>query len=161
MFIESGSIIQNTSITSTDESPVTTGDGCIFVNVIFTNPVYFGVGNIFQNCTFIDAKTKFNTLPYITGNANVFESCVSNYVHFGENNISDKMNQGARPNIIGVNMQLSNRRLSYEPIQISNSCFLCGNFLATHNGRIQTNSALVTPNEEHKSADANSSGVCC
>jgi len=161
MIIPDGSLIQNTTIPAVDTNPTIAGDGCTFVNVVFHNPTQFGAGCTFVNCTFVDLHNKFNTLPHVTGNANTFQNCQFNYVHFGENNVSDLPPKGYRPNVIGVNMLIGPQKKYSPAVSSKHTCNKCGHLLVAHQGSKVVESNLYTKSGEHAGGrDVDSNGIC-
>lgn len=158
-----GAIVEGGFITATDSVPTIAGDGCTFIGVSFQNPTQFGTGCVFVNCTFIDVNNPYyNTQPHKTGEGNVFTDCTFNYVHFGENNVSNTIPIGFRPNVIGANMVMT-PTTTETPKQTLKACPVCGKVSVVENGKVTVSENMINDKEEivGGSDDVVSKGMKC
>lgn len=160
MIYPDGAIVEGGYVDASDNMPTIAGDGCTFIGVTFMNPARFGEGCTFVNCIFLDGQDQYHTNMHETGNGNVFSGCQFNFVRFGENNVSDTIPIGYRPNIIGPNMVMTPSSTT-TPRQQLKACPVCGKVHVVNNGNVLAADNMINDNQQVAGGNIiRNTGVC-
>lgn len=160
MNFPSGTVLNGGYIFSSDYTPTTAGDGCIFTGVTFENPTQFGKGCVFINCTFKDKNDSIHSRPHQMGEGNIFSGCSFDYTVFGSGNIANsRPSIGWRFNTIHPNMKFTPTSESHSAVQASSLCPRCGHITVVSNGD-KLEDGYLMEKEEHKNETPVSTGVC-
>ena len=160
MIYPDGAIVEGGYVDASDNAPTIAGEGCTFIGVTFMNPARFGKGCVFVNCIFLDGQDAQHSNMHETGEGNVFHNCQFNFVRFGENNVSNLIPIGFRPNVIGINMVMTSSA-STTPSQQLKACPVCGKVHVVNNGNVLAAENMINDNQQVAGGNIiRNTGVC-